>query len=104
MNLQEAMEIAVQVGSALAAAHQSGVVHRDVKPENIMLRPDGYVKVLDFGIAKLTEPQPAPDDRGEARTRLQTQPGLVMGTARYMSPEQARGRKADGASAWCSTR
>src|SRR4029077_4102666 len=95
MNLHDALEIAVQVASALAAAHETGVVHRDIKPENIMLRPDGYAKVLDFGIAKLTEPQPGSDSHEIGTTTLQTQPGLLLGTARYMSPEQTRGQKAD---------
>ena len=94
-----ALEIAVQVASALAAAHAAGVVHRDIKPENIMLRPDGYVKVLDFGIAKLTEHRSAlGDDTSETTATLQTRPGLVLGTARYMSPEQARGQKVDARS------
>ena len=95
MNLHDALEIAVQVASALAAAHETGVVHRDIKPENIMLRPDGYAKVLDFGIAKLTEQQPESDSHDLGTTTLQTQLGLVLGTARYMSPEQTRGQKAD---------
>ena len=95
MNLHDALEIAVQVASALAAAHETGVVHRDIKPENIMLRPDGYAKVLDFGIAKLTEQQPGSDSHEIGTTTLQTQPGLLLGTARYMSPEQTRGQKAD---------
>ena len=99
MNLHDALEIAVQVASALAAAHETGVVHRDIKPENIMLRPDGYAKVLDFGIAKLTEQQPASDLHKVVTTTLrQTRPGLVMGTAQYMSPEQARGQTADARS------
>src|SRR4029077_5705282 len=94
MNLYAALEIAVQVASALAAAHETGVVHRDIKPENIMLRPDGYAKVLDFGIAKLTEQRLASDDHtGETTAALQTRQGLVLGTARYMSPEQERGEK-----------
>ena len=99
MNLHAALEIAVQVASALAAAHEAGVVHRDIKPENIMLRPDGYAKVLDFGIAKLTEQRP-PSDRYEVGTTalLQTRPGLVLGTAHYMSPEQTRGQKVDARS------
>src|SRR6266487_119556 len=99
MNLHNALEIAVQVASALAAAHEAGVVHRDIKPENIMLRPDGYAKVLDFGIAKLTE-QRLKSDLGEPGTMalLQTRPGLVLGTGRYMSPEQARGQTADARS------
>ena len=78
---------------------QAGVVHRDIKPENIMLRPDGYAKVLDFGIAKLTEQRLASDDHAiETTAALQTRPGLVLGTARYMSPEQARGQKVDARS------
>ena len=96
INPHAAVEIAVQVASALAAAHEAGVVHRDIKPENIMMRPDGYAKVLDFGIAKLTEQRLASDDHTrETPAALQTRPGLVLGTARYMSPEQARGQKVD---------
>ena len=99
INPHAALEIAVQVASALAAAHEAGVVHRDIKPENIMLRPDGYAKVLDFGIAKLTEQTLASDDHtGETTAALQTRQGLVLGTARYMSPEQARGQKVDARS------
>ena len=97
-NLQTALDIAVQVASALAAAHEAGVVHRDIKPENIMLRPDGYVKVLDFGIAKLTEQRPGSGFNERATAALQTRPGLVLGTGRYMSPEQARGQKVDARS------
>src|SRR5436309_4879128 len=99
MSAHRALEIAVQVASALAAAHDAGVVHRDIKPENIMLRPDGYAKVLDFGIAKLTAQRRASDDhRVETTALLQTRPGLVLGTAHYMSPEQARGQKVDARS------
>jgi serine/threonine protein kinase/Tfp pilus assembly protein PilF len=99
INPHVALEIAVQVASALAAAHEAGVVHRDIKPENIMLRPDGYAKVLDFGIAKLTEQRPASDDHTvEIAAVLQTRPGFVLGTAHYMSPEQARGQKVDARS------
>jgi serine/threonine protein kinase/Tfp pilus assembly protein PilF len=99
INPHPALEIAVQVASALAAAHEAGVVHRDIKPENIMLRPDGYAKVLDFGIAKLTEQRPASDDHTvETTAVLQTRPGLVLGTAHYMSPEQARSQKVDARS------
>jgi serine/threonine-protein kinase len=98
-NLRTALEIAAQVASALTAAHEAGVVHRDIKPENIMLRPDGYVKVLDFGIAKLAEEGPAREHHELATTSgLQTRPGLVLGTGRYMSPEQARGQKVDARS------
>ncbi|MFN0084450.1 MAG: protein kinase domain-containing protein [Blastocatellia bacterium] len=96
---QLTMEIAVQIASALAAAHQAGIVHRDIKPENVMVRPDGIVKVLDFGLAKLTERPPTGSDP-EAPTAplLDTDPGTVMGTATYMSPEQARGLRVDARS------
>jgi eukaryotic-like serine/threonine-protein kinase len=89
------LDLAVQVASALKAAHAAGIVHRDIKPENIMVRPDGLVKVVDFGVAKLTELGPATSDT-EAPTALSgTSPGMVLGTARYMSPEQARGLDVD---------
>lgn len=94
MTLGETLDVAVQVSSALAAAHQAGIIHRDIKPENIMLRGDGYVKVLDFGLAKLTAPK---TDHTAAPTLLKvdTEPGVVMGTISYMSPEQARGLAVD---------
>ena len=94
LKLSEALDVAVQVASGLAAAHEVGVTHRDIKPENIMLRRDGYVKVLDFGLAKLTE-QPTTDVTTAAQARVTTDTGVVMGTSRYMSPEQARGLAVD---------
>src|SRR5574341_1122468 len=97
MTLSDALDTAIQVASALAAAHAVGITHRDIKPENLMVRPDGLVKVLDFGLAKLTEPRAilaAPD--ALTAPEAQTEPGVVMGTAKYMSPEQARGRELDG--------
>src|SRR5947208_8028222 len=96
MNVHDALEIAVQVASALAAAHEAGVVHRDIKPENIMLRRDGYVEVLDFGIAKLAEQEvPVTMPEEEAVLLVETNLGSILGTVRYMSPEQARGAPVD---------
>src|SRR5581483_1327863 len=96
LQLAESLDIAAQIASALSAAHAAGIVHRDIKPENVMIRRDGIVKVLDFGLAKLTAPSPDSVD-GEAYTRanIKTDPGVVMGTAIYMSPEQARGLPVD---------
>ncbi len=97
MSLSEVLDVGVQTASALAAAHEAGVVHRDIKPENIMLRTDGFVKVLDLGLAKLTEKENTPIADTEALTRAMpnTAPGMVMGTVYYMSPEQARGKEVD---------
>jgi serine/threonine protein kinase len=90
------LDIAAQVASALAAAHAAGIVHRDIKPENIMRRSDGLVKILDFGIAKLLEPESQPDaDNRRVAGETHTEAGLVMGTVSYMSPEQARGLPVD---------
>ena len=89
----EAVEITTQLASALCVAHDAGIVHRDIKPENIMLRRDGYVKVLDFGIAKFT---PAADPDGQLF--VTTQAGVMLGTTRYMSPEQARSQAVDARS------
>lgn len=91
----ESLDIMCQIATALQAAHAAGIVHRDIKPENIMLRQDGLVKVLDFGLAKLTEADDLPIDANAPLSRLQTSPGLVMGTVAYMSPEQARGQAVD---------
>jgi serine/threonine-protein kinase len=96
LKLGEVLDVASQISSALAAAHDAGIVHRDIKPENIMLRCDGIVKVLDFGLAKLTARVPLASVDTEATTAINTEPGVVMGTASYMSPEQARGLQVDG--------
>jgi eukaryotic-like serine/threonine-protein kinase len=94
LTLSETLNVAIQVADALVGAHSAGIIHRDIKPENIMVRADGYVKILDFGLAKLTDLQ-TPEVDGETPTLLQSSPGLVMGTVQYMSPEQSRGKKVD---------
>src|SRR5205807_10356682 len=92
--LNEALNVTIQVAVALTSAHAAGIVHRDIKPENIMLRADGYVKILDFGLAKLPE-TPVSESDPETPTLLQSNPGLLMGTVQYMSPEQARRKRVD---------
>jgi eukaryotic-like serine/threonine-protein kinase len=92
--ITEALDIAVQIASALSVARMAGIVHRDIKPENIMLRRDGYVKVLDFGLAKLTR-QDEPRTEAGAPERSDISSGLLMGTVKYMSPEQTRGMSVD---------
>jgi serine/threonine protein kinase/Tfp pilus assembly protein PilF len=93
ISLKETLDLCSQIASALAAAHAAGIIHRDIKPENIMLRHDGLIKILDFGLAKLADT--AIRDL-EKSTEVNTTPGMVIGTVQYMSPEQLRGQKVDG--------
>jgi len=98
--LETATDICIQIASALAAAHARGIVHRDIKPENVIVRSDGIVKILDFGIAKLTRRRASTTTRISlsAVAVLTSEPGIVLGTAKYMSPEQARGVEVDARS------
>src|SRR5882762_5023441 len=97
--LDEALPIAKQIAEALEAAHEQGIIHRDLKPANIKVRPDGAVKVLDFGLAKAMEPtgamSPNVSQSPTITTPAMTQAGMILGTAAYMSPEQAKGRTVD---------
>jgi serine/threonine protein kinase/Tol biopolymer transport system component len=96
LKLGEVFDIVIQIAGALVEAHAAGVVHRDIKPENVMLRRDGYVKVLDFGVAKVSgRPSGAVDTQADTRALLMTEAGAVMGTVSYMSPEQASGADVD---------
>lgn len=101
LETHEILDIAIQIASALEEAHGAGIVHRDIKPDNVMVRRNGYVKVLDFGLAKLTEDlrdRTPLDAEAHTRVMVQTDAGVVMGTSHYMSPEQARGKQVDARS------
>jgi serine/threonine protein kinase len=100
VDIDETLDVAQQTAFALSAAHETGILHRDIKPENIMLRRDGIVKVLDFGLAKLTEEYVASRMQIETNlsTLVQTNPGTILGTLEYMSPEQARAQEMDARS------
>src|SRR5262249_1355210 len=93
--VRKALEYAQQILAGLAAAHEKGIVHRDLKPENLFVTKDGRVKILDFGLAKLRPPQPGVVDTGAPTHKRLTDPGVVMGTVGYMSPEQVRGQEVD---------
>ena len=92
LSLKQVLTISIQIAGALVAAHQAGIIHRDIKPENVMIRHDSLVKVLDFGLAKLIQ---SPTARLYTQPDVETDTGVIMGTMRYMSPEQARGQKID---------
>jgi eukaryotic-like serine/threonine-protein kinase len=95
MPIEDSLPIAVQIAAALEAAHERGIIHRDLKPANIKLRPDGTVKVLDFGLAKAMATETGSLDPGISPTITATRPDVILGTAAYMSPEQARGKAVD---------
>ena len=93
--LRKAIDSGLQIARGLSAAHEKRIVHRDLKPENLFITKDGRVKILDFGLAKLTQPKFSKADTEAETERLLTEPGVVIGTAAYMSPEQVRGEDAD---------
>src|SRR5262249_6267840 len=96
MRAGEILKIAVQVADGLSAAHEAGILHRDLKPSNIMVSESGVVKILDFGLAKITERSEAPENDDTLTLSARTDAGVVMGTAAYMSPEQAEAKPLDG--------
>jgi len=98
LKLNEVLKYGIQIADALAKAHAAGIIHRDLKPANIMVGAGGLVKVVDFGLAKLTERPPVGDDESTVTVPPQTREGMIVGTASYMSPEQAAGRPVDARS------
>ncbi len=99
VSLKTVLDIATQIASALQTAHSAGIVHRDIKPDNVMIRQDGLAKILDFGIAKLSEsPKSVGEEDATAIQKPSTSPGMIIGTANYMSPEQAKGKEIDARS------
>src|SRR5271163_2202349 len=94
MPVRKVIDIGVQIARGLAAAHEKGIVHRDLKPENLFITKEGRVKILDFGLAKLTQPRVENRERRPSGLE-ETHPGMLVGTAGYMSPEQARGAAVD---------
>ena len=98
MRRREAVDVAVAVARGLAAAHEKGITHRDLKPQNLFLGRDGRVKILDFGLAKLTQVQAATANGAMLTLGTDTEPGIVLGTVGYMSPEQVQGQPADARS------
>src|SRR5437870_13079830 len=95
MAQRRVIDYASQIAHGLAAAHEKGIVHRDLKPDNIFITKDGRVKILDFGLAKLTQPDGSQSQTEIPTRRVDTNPGVVMGTVGYMSPEQVKGRRVD---------
>ena len=90
----EVIDVGIQVGEALAAAHERGVIHRDIKPQNVIINKRGQVKVLDFGLARMSQPEHSSDPEAKTETQL-TEEGSIIGTVAYMSPEQLKGQAID---------
>ena len=98
LQIKETLEIAIQIAEGLAKAHEAGIIHRDLKPENLMIRRDGYAKILDFGLAKLVAQRElalAADSGQKTLIKVETEAGTLLGTVNYMSPEQLLGQRVD---------